>query len=561
MLAILSAIFMPAAVQAQTAELVDKLEKVFEPWNRSDGPGGVVGIVKDGELIFSKGYGLASVEHSALMRLDSILDIGSVSKQFTAMSIYLLEEEGKLSVDDDVQKHIPELPTFDHPVKIHELIHHTSGIRDYFTLFSVKGWNPMDTLDEDEVLQLLARQQDLNFEPSTKFMYCNTGYFLLARIVERASGKTLGEYAEENIFKPLGMESTKFDESNIDVIRGRAMSYRHAGEDWAALNSNLELVGDGALHTTIFDMAKWHDNLAKNKLGKGSPDLVEKLMETAELKSGRKLPYAGGLFIDELEGVKRVQHGGDWLGFNAMASWFPDENVSVFTFGNDGTQLGKSLNKEAALVVLADVIEAKPEETEPEEEEEEDGERKEINLTGEQVKPLIGRWKLKLGGLIIKITRDGRKLMAQATGQPAFEVYAETPTKFFYKVVEAEFEFKVEDDGEIKGGTFFQNGLKIPFERLPDFEPTEDQIKGAAGSYYSSELSMVASLKIVDGKLELSDGARPPMTPDWIDENQLSAGGMTLDLVRAKDGTITGMLLQAGRAVNLKFEKLDIVGG
>ncbi len=403
-------------------------------------------------------------------------------------------------------------------------------------------------MPREDVFDLLSKQRELNFKPGTSFNYCNTGYFLLSQIVERVSGKTLNEYATEKIFTPLGMSSTQFDDNNTTLIRGRANSYRKAGDEWFALMSSLELVGDGALHTTTADMSKWHLALAGNTLSK---TLTTKL-QTKSTVAGKEFPYAGGLFIDKLSGLDRVQHGGDWLGFNAMASWFPDHKVSVFTFGNDGTQNGKSFNAEAAKLVLAEFI--TKEEPKAEEETVDEG----FEMTDAQFKKLEGRYKLKLGGLVIKVFKDKGKFMAQATGQPSFELAAVSETSVKHSEADITMDFKSEKEGSFTEGTLTQNGMKIPFERLPAFEPTKEQIDALLGHYYSAELELTTEFYLEDGKLMADRNGKNGSEVAWIDENQLSSSGMTLDVKRDEKGRITHILVQAGRALNLRFDRLDI---
>ena len=186
------------------------IDSLFAEWNRSDAPGAALGIIKDGKLLYSKGYGIADLEHDIVITPSSVFNIASVSKQFVSFSILLLEEQGKLELDDRIQKYLPDFPEYETPLTIRHFIHHTSGVRDYFTLNSLKGRDYLDNIEADEVYELIKRQKELNFSPGEKYLYSNSCYFMLAMIVEKAAGQSLKEFAQENIFQPLGMKNTLF---------------------------------------------------------------------------------------------------------------------------------------------------------------------------------------------------------------------------------------------------------------------------------------------------------------------------------------------------------------
>jgi CubicO group peptidase (beta-lactamase class C family) len=201
------------------------IDSLFAEWNKPNVPGGALGIIKDGSLIYSKGYGFGNLEHDIEITPSSVFYIGSVSKQFVTFSILLLEEQGKLGLDDKIQQYLPDFPEYDAPLTIRHFIHHTSGVRDYLTLMYLKGRSYLDNIEVDEVYDLIKRQKELNFSPGEKYLYSNSCYFMLAMIVEKASGQTLRMFAQEHIFDPLGMNSTLFYDDNSDLIKNRVFSY------------------------------------------------------------------------------------------------------------------------------------------------------------------------------------------------------------------------------------------------------------------------------------------------------------------------------------------------
>src|SRR5215475_2588927 len=219
-------LFLPVFSLSQSASgEAAKVDVVFANYDKPDSPGCALGVIKDGKLIYSRGYGMANLEHNIANSPKLVYDIGSTSKQFTAASILLLAAQGKLSLDDDVRKYIPELPVYQEPITIRQMLHHTSGLRDYMPLVTLAGVNLNDTMTEDDTLRLIVRQKGLDVTPGAEWYYSNTGYFLLSIIVKRVSGKSLAEFAKEQIFDPLGMKSTIYLDNHKRIVPRRATGY------------------------------------------------------------------------------------------------------------------------------------------------------------------------------------------------------------------------------------------------------------------------------------------------------------------------------------------------
>lgn len=535
----------PALALSQAAQdLSTKLDEVFAPWNRSDGPGGVVGVVKDGKLIYHKGFGLANLEHKAPMKPDSVVDVGSVSKMFTAACVILLEQDGKLDLDDPIQKHIPEVPTYEDKITLRHLIHHTSGMRDYLTLMMLKGMSPLGPMRQEEVLNLISRQQGLNFKPGTSWNYCNTGYFLLGRVVEEVSGKTLNEFADERIFTPLGMENTRYWDAPTYVIPNRATSYRKSGDDWMWMNSTLSISGEGGLHTTVSDMAKWDANFRSGKVG-GKAFITE--METASQFPQGPMNYASGLMVDKLGEVTRIHHGGDWLGYNAQYSRFPEKGVSVFSFGTDGTQLGKTLNDKAARLVLGLPMP-------------DDGSAASgggaVKLTAEQKARFVGHYEISLGAqtLAMEVILEDGKLFVHPVGQPKMEVETTGEKELSLDAANAKFAFDEEEAGFWTRGVLDQNGVKLPFRRKAPYVPTEEDYNRVIGRWFCYDLDVVFEFKRVDDGLVID---HPIFGEDKVilAEDSIKFGLMTWKFDKEK-AKVDNLLLDAGRATNILFERL-----
>lgn len=335
------------------------MDEVFAAYAKPGSPGCVVGVVRDARLVFARGYGLANIEHDLPLTSTSVLDIGSTSKQFTAASVLLLEQQGKLSVDDDIRKFVPELPSYGQTVTIRHLLNHTSGIRDYLTLMSVAGVNFDGVTGDDEALRIITRQKALNFPPGSEHLYSNSGYFLLSIIVKRASGKSLRQFAQENIFGPLDMRDTHFHDDHTMIVPRRATGYSPGAQGQFVIDmSGFEQTGDGAVYTTIEDLAKWDRNFYEPKVG--GQALIDGLLRSGVLNDGKTIPYAAGLMNGTHKGLPVVSHGGSWAGYRAELIRFPKQRLSVICLCNraDGNPSAKA--RQVADVYLASELTAAP---------------------------------------------------------------------------------------------------------------------------------------------------------------------------------------------------------
>src|SRR5216683_4000154 len=337
------------------------LDEIFVDLTKEGSPGCALGVYHDDKMVYSKGYGLANLEENVPITPQTVFDIGSTSKQFTAASILLLEKQGKLSINDDVRKYIPELPDYGQKVTILHLLYHTSGLRDYLTLMELAGINTDSVTTDEDALALINRQKALNFAPGSDWLYSNTGFFLLSVIVKRVSGKTLREFAGENIFTPLAMTHTQFRDDHTSLIANRALAY-DAKEKSAGYRldvSYFEQTGDGAVHTSVEDLLKWDENFYSGKVG--GKDFLDEIQEPGKLNNGKTLDYAKGLFGGKYRGLRFVDHGGSWGGYRAQLLRFPEQHFSVACLCNLANANPEKRAHEVADIFLAEEMkEPKP---------------------------------------------------------------------------------------------------------------------------------------------------------------------------------------------------------
>jgi CubicO group peptidase (beta-lactamase class C family) len=316
--------------RAQPAARVDA---IYADLARPNHPGCAVAVVHDGKTVLEKGYGAAHLEHDVPITPATVFYAGSVSKQFTAAAIARAAHDGEISLDDDVRTWIPELPDLGQRITIRNLVHHTSGIRDYLALRALAGEPADGVFGDDDVYAVLARQRALNFAPGERYLYSNSGYWLLGQIIERATRRTLRQYTDSLFFRPLGMTRTHFRDDHARVEPGRAQAYAPTGDgEWAISMPNFDVVGAGGLHTTVRDLVKWDAMFSDEAAATAS--FVRGLHQRGVLNSGDTIAYAFGLTVDTYRGLRRVSHGGAYGGYRAHQLRFPDQRFSVLQLCN-----------------------------------------------------------------------------------------------------------------------------------------------------------------------------------------------------------------------------------
>lgn len=323
----------PIAAQPVADSLVRRIDAVFAHFARPDAPGCALGIFRNGDVVYAKGYGSANIEYGVPITPSTPFISGSLAKQFTAAAIALLVEQGRLSLDDDVRKFIPELPDYGARITIDQLVHHTSGLRDFWALVQVAGMRYDDGYTVGDVLRLAARQKHLNFTPGTEYEYSNTGYVALGVIVQRVTGKSLREFAAQQIFGPLGMTNTHYHDDHTMPVGGRASAYSPLPDGGWRINVwNNDIVGQGGVMTTVQDLQKWDENFYTGKVG--GAGFLKRQLQQGRLANGTVLSYAFGLTVGEYRGLGMVEHSGSTGGYRTVITRFPSAHTSVVALCN-----------------------------------------------------------------------------------------------------------------------------------------------------------------------------------------------------------------------------------
>jgi CubicO group peptidase (beta-lactamase class C family) len=325
------------------------VDSIFAPYDSRQSPGCAVAVSQNGVVRFAKAYGMADLEHDTPITPNSRFYIASVSKQFTAMSIVLLDQEHRLSLDDAIQKWVPELPSFGVTITLRHLLHHTSGLRDYFTLLALSGWPSDGHLTEQQFLALVGRQRSLNFAPGNEFLYSNTGYVLLSIVVRRVSGQSLRDFAAARIFEPLGMHDTEYRDDHNALVPDRALGYEPSGTTFRISQPEFDVVGDGGVYSTVEDLARWESNFISHRVG-GAPG-VALLQAQGHLNDGQLIPYALALTIGRFHALRTLSHSGSYGGYQSALLRFPDRGLSVITLCNTSAA-SSTLAEQVSSVIL-----------------------------------------------------------------------------------------------------------------------------------------------------------------------------------------------------------------
>lgn len=337
-----------------------KVNQLFAEWNKPDSPGAALAVVKDGEIVYKQGYGTANLEYDIPITTTTIFDIASVSKQFAAFAIATLSDEEKLSLDGDIRTYLPDVPDFGNTIAVRHLLHHTSGLRDWVQSLVIAGDMMDDVISFKHILKMARHQKALNFKPGAEYLYSNTGYNLLAEIVETVTGDSFREWTDANIFKPLGMTNSHFHDDYEMVLKNRAYSYQAVenGGFKHAIN-NTTALGSSSLYSTVEDLAKWILNFDNTQIGEQT--VFEQMHQRGVLNNGDQISYALGLSIGEYRGLETAGHSGSWRGFRSHLIRFPEQKFGVVILCNLNTFNPLRLAEKIADLYLADVL--APEET------------------------------------------------------------------------------------------------------------------------------------------------------------------------------------------------------
>ncbi|MDT7831779.1 serine hydrolase domain-containing protein [Flavobacteriaceae bacterium S356] len=483
-----------------TAEKAGAIDSLFASYKNI--PGCAVGIFQNGEILFSKGYGLANLSYDILVTDKTVFEAASVSKQFTAACITLLENEGKVNLEDVIQKYVPEIPKLKgKTITVGNLLYQTSGLRDYLALLYGKGISWNSNVNNSKALKILSKQKGLNFDPAAQFAYSNTNYMLLAVIVQKVTGKTIGTFAKERFFNPLGMKHTFYYEDHSKVIKNKAVGYEYDGNSFKREHYvNSTTTGDGGVYITIQDFFKWNENLKKGTVG--GKDFVDKMRMVGRLKNGNQTNYGRGFFVGDyydITGVPTLRHSGNWAGFRSVYCRFLKQDFTVVILSNNArTDVWGLLDEVTSLFIQDDIAKARRNMLRNRS----NSDVKTIQLATKELQKFTGNYLNAINGELREVIIENDTLVYKRSNGRGTKLVPITNHSFvFLGAPQVVVEFNaISKSAKLTIG----NGSPIPFAKYSPQQFTERQLKVFEGNYYNDELEVTYQITSDENSLHIS---------------------------------------------------------
>jgi CubicO group peptidase (beta-lactamase class C family) len=529
-----------------------RIRALFDACDRPDTPGGfAAAVIRDGRVLFEGAYGFSNSEHEVPFTTHTVSDLASVAKQFTGFAVATLTQEGKLGLDDDIRRYLPDLPDFGDTITVRHLIYHTSGIRDWVGLVKISGRYDEDVITDDFLMRLLMNQQELNFRPGERFQYSNTGYFLLAKIVSRVTGQPFSEWMRINVFVPLGMTNTQFCDDHRAIIPGRASSYRKGSNgDLQNNTSNLEAYGSSSLFSTLADMVKWVSNYETRSLG--GPEVWDVMLQRGVLNDGETVNYGFGISINDDRGVASVGHGGSWGGHLSQVTYYPELRLAYVLMANRDPS-GVYVDDDLLRLFLPNM--SNQEQAQPA------GsiQRTQVEIDPDLLNEYAGTY--KFFDNVVRIEARSDHLLVRLPWE-AVEFYPESGNKFFRKDFDAQFEFfRGEGSAVDRLVYYFRGSANPPFRKLDWRVSEQSDLADLLGEYYSPELRTCYRLTVSDDRLVMWHLHNEEVGLLRLDRDRYLGDRWwceEINIVRDENDQITGFTLTAdgGNIQRLLFLKL-----
>jgi|HubBroStandDraft_1064217.scaffolds.fasta_scaffold20130_2 CubicO group peptidase (beta-lactamase class C family) len=516
-------------------DAAERVRQIFAAYDHTDTPGCAVGVSLAGKELFHRAWGMADLEHNVVLTPYSIIEAGSVSKQFTAAAILLLAEQGKLSLSDPVSKYFPELPDYGTPITVDQLLHHTSGLRDWGSVEDVAGW-PRSTRVYSNLwaLEIASHQKSLNYKPGDEWSYTNTGYNLLALLVERVSGKSLAQFTHENIFVPFGMGSTSWRDDFQRIVPNRAIAYEKGKSGEHQLMPFENAYGNGGLLTTVSDLLRWNNRFISAKIGDAT--FLNTELEPGRLNDGRAIFYADGLMLTARNGAREISHSGATAGYRSWLGYYPTQQLSVAVLCNTAEADTTLLGHKVVDVFLPPV----------------DPDSGKNN--GALPHELVGLYESRRDHTVIAIESKNGKLSARGRG-PLIPV---SSSSFRLLPEGSTWELGTDDTGTVAALRVMTMGYVADvYDRVQPDLPTAAQMGAMVGEYQSDEAEITLTVALTQKGLELHQ--RPDtvytLTPTYKNGFECELGSVRF--LADANGHINGMSIGSGRVWDLRLKRVE----
>lgn len=535
----------PADGQAGGDPDVTAVDGVFEAFDNTRSPGCAVAVSRAGVPVLARAYGMADLEHDVPNTPQTIFEPGSVAKQFTAAATILLSLDGKLSLDDDVRTFIPELPDYGTPVTIRHLLNHTSGLRDWGSVAGIEGWpRTRRAHTHAHVLDILSRQESLNYPPGEYYSYTNSGYNLQAILVERVSGRSFADFTRERIFGPLGMTHTQWRDDFTRIVKHRAIAYRPTEEGgWSQLMPFEDVYGNGGLLTTVEDLLRFTWNLETGALG--GPRFLEEMHHQGVLNSGQVIAYASGLRIETYKGVPQVDHSGSTAGYRGHLVRFPEQGVAVAVMCNAASGDATGFAYRVADLYLGPAVEEDVPTPPP----------GAVELAPERLRGFAGAYRDTRTGAVERLVLEegGRLRIGRTTLVPVSETRFIAPGGR----VTLQFEGAAFADGRPAAVLDRPDHPDVRIEPVTHFEPTPGELRAYEGTYRSPEAEAIYRIEATEGRLRIVDRWGQGVTLEPLYRDVFGRGGRTLLFGRDGAGPVSTMTWSESRVWGLRFERVE----
>ena len=523
--------------------ITQKCDSMFKSYN--DKPGVVVLIVRDGKIAFEKGYGVANLEYNIPITPTTVFDIASVSKQFTGYAISTLIQQGKLSADDDIHKYLPDIPDFGKKITIRNLIHHTSGLRDWPDGLHAAGWRWEEAFAWNDIMRFVKLQKELDFEPGSRYQYSNTGYNLLAAIVEVVTGKTLPVWVNENIFVPFQMNASQVLTDYSKLIKNVAGSYYQDKDGFHKSSDMLTAWGSSSIFTTVEDLSKWVIRFQKG-IDEKDP-VYMRMLETDILNNGEKNTYAYGNVVMDDQGLLNINHTGGWASFATVISTYPNQKTSIILLSNNG-----GFDSYGGANILARALFGTQFKAGTEPKPVDWAAKPTVTLDQSILKKYTNSYKLDDGWYVTFTLEDG-KLMVQAAGESKFPTEAKSDTVLWVPAYSSAFFFRDISD---KANTIKYRNTIAPI--IIPLKIDSSDFGKYAGTYHSAELETSYRVYIQNNKLMVHHMrlGELELLPDITTEGMFRNDVGRLQFEKDGQGKVIGFKLSGGRIRNIRFDKL-----
>jgi CubicO group peptidase (beta-lactamase class C family) len=540
-------------LSAQPLQLNNKIDSIGSALFPASGPGGAICVIRDGNILYRKTFGMANLTYRIPVSDSTVFNLASISKQFTAFLVLMLEEKGKLRLDDSLGKYLPEFIAYK-DITLRQLLHHTSGIPSTDNLRLFAGLSLENPWDSEDETTMHINYKKLNFKPGDEQVYSNANYFLLARVIEKVTGKSFGEYIRQELFLPLGMKTAVIYDTRGMIIPNLASGYRKNGDNYIeAITTAESIFGSTNVHVTLNDLILWTSNFTRPSIG--SDNLFRRLfVATDTLNNGDTISYTGGLTVWKHRGLRIADHGGFTEGFKTQTFYVPDEAFSVGVLSNyEGTDAWKICMSVTELCLSDKLLPEKK------------IEHKEINIDKSLYHSYSGTY-VMTDGQLLKFGISGDTLLLLIPGAPKFALYPEKENEFFLKDFDAQCTFVKGADGKVNEIIWHQNSQNVHGQRFSEPKPlSAEDMKAFTGEYENRALNVTYPVAMKNNELVMTFprifrmvNINPEVRLNHTSGNKFYSSLGMIEFRQDKNGSISSfVIVDVGRLKNIEFIRRD----